>query len=106
MKFLLDTHTFLWFINGDSRLGAYVRQLIENSENIRLVSIASLWEMSIKASIGKLNLNLTFPEMVTDHINNNAMALLHIKPEHLDILKSLPFHHKDPFDLLMIAQSQ
>jgi len=49
--------------------------------------------MSIKAGIGKLRLNLTFPEMVRDHINGNAMELLHIKPEHLDLVRSLPFHH-------------
>ncbi len=62
--------------------------------------------MSIKASIGKLRLNLTFPEMISEHIDDNAMKLLHINPEHLDIVRSLPFHHKDPFDRLIIAQSQ
>lgn len=60
MKFLLDTHTFLWFTGGSPKLDAYARYLIENTENERLLSIASLWEMSIKASIGKLKLNLTF----------------------------------------------
>lgn len=106
MKLLLDTHTFLWFISGNPKLSAHSRQLIENIENERWVSIASLWEMSIKASIGKLKLNLTFPEIIRNHINDNAMTLLHIKPEHLEIVRSLPFHHKDPFDRLIIAQSQ
>ncbi|MEA1969887.1 MAG: type II toxin-antitoxin system VapC family toxin [Thermodesulfobacteriota bacterium] len=105
MRLLLDTHTFLWFINGNPKLSGHARQLIENIENKRMLSIASLWEMSIKASIGKLRLNLTFPEMISGHIHNNAMTLLHIKPEHLDIVRSLPFHHKDPFDRLIIAQS-
>ena len=105
MKFLLDTHTFLWFTGGSPKLDAYARHLIENTENERLLSIASLWEMSIKASIGKLRLNLTFPEIVSSHVNDNAIKLLHIRPEHLDIVRSLPFHHKDPFDRLIIAQS-
>ncbi len=106
MRLLLDTHTFLWFIGGNPKLSGHARQLIENTENERLISIASLWEMSIKTSIGKLRLNLTFPEMISEHIDDNAMKLLHIKPEHLDIVRSLPFYHKDPFDRLIIAQSQ
>lgn len=86
-------------------MDAYARLLIENAKNERFLSIASLWEMSIKASIGKLRLDITFSEMVSSHIRDNAINLLHIMPEHLDILKSLPFHHKDPFDRLIIAQS-
>jgi PIN domain nuclease of toxin-antitoxin system len=104
MKLLLDTHTFLWFTGGNLKLSTHVRQLIENTENERLLSIASLWEMAIKASIGSLRLNLTFQEIVIDHINGNAIKLLHIEPEHLDNVRSMPFHHKDPFDRLIIAQ--
>ena len=98
MKLLLDTHTFLWFIGGNPELSSYARKLIENPENERLLSIASLWEMSIKASIGKLKLELPFTQIVTDHIDGNAIKLFHITPEHLDTLTILPFHHKDPFD--------
>ena len=104
MKLLLDTHTFLWFIAGSSKLSDYAQQLIEDSSNERLLSIASLWEMSIKASIGKLRLELPFTEIVTLHVKKNAIKLLHISPEHLENLRSLPFHHKDPFDRLIIAQ--
>ena len=106
MKLLLDTHTFLWFINGDSKLSNYVKQLIENKENKRFLSIASLWEMSIKVNLGKLKLNLTFQKMFNEHIEGNAIKLLNIKPKHLDVLNLLPFYHKDPFDRLIIAQSQ
>jgi PIN domain nuclease of toxin-antitoxin system len=106
VRLLLDTHTFLWFIGGNPCLSGYARQLIEDTGNESVLSIASLWEMSIKTSIGKLRLNITFQEMVRDHINGNAMNLLPISPEHLDILRSLAFHHKDPFDRLIIAQSQ
>lgn len=106
MRLLLDTHAFLWFIGGDPRLSHYARKLIESAENERLVSVASLWEMAIKASIGRLRLNVTFPNMVRDHVKGNAMNLLQISPEHLEILRSLPFHHKDPFDRIIIAQSR
>ncbi|MCP4365040.1 MAG: type II toxin-antitoxin system VapC family toxin [Planctomycetes bacterium] len=105
MKLLLDTHTFLWFTSGSSQLSDHARRLIENTENEKLVSIASLWEMAIKAGIGKLKLNLSLPEIARDHIGGNAMKLLHIMPEHLEIVRTLPFHHKDPFDRLIIAQS-
>jgi len=106
MKLLIDTHAFLWFIAGNPKLSGSARKLIENIENERLLSIASMWEMSIKASIGKLRLDLAFPDIVKHHINENLIMLLPIKPEHLDIVRSLPFHHKYPFDRLIIAQSQ
>jgi PIN domain nuclease of toxin-antitoxin system len=64
VRLLLDTHTFLWFMGGNPKLSGHVRQLIEDAETEKLLSIASLWEISIKAGIGKLKLNLTFTEMV------------------------------------------
>lgn len=105
MRFLLDTHALLWFINGDTQLSDYARQQIENLDNKRLISTASIWEMAIKVSIGKLKIGLPFTELYTAHIQGNAIELLEINPKHLDILKSLPFHHKDPFDRLIISQS-
>ena len=105
MKLLLDTHTVLWFINGDANLSAVARQLIEDHENERLLSIASLWEMAIKISIGKLELNISFANLLEQQITTNAIDLLHISPAHLDVLKTLSFHHRDPFDRLIIAQS-
>ncbi len=106
MRLLLDTHTFLWFINGDPRLSNNAKKLIENVSNERLISIACLWEISIKVSIGKLNLNLSFKQLFEDHIHGNAIKLLHITPEHLDVLSKLFFHHKDPFDRLIISQGK
>lgn len=105
MKLLLDTHTFLWFIEGSLNLSDTARTLIEDQENQRLLSIASLWEMSIKVSIGKLTLGMSISELIEREVYGNAIELLEIQPEHLDELVALPFHHKDPFDRLMIAQS-
>ncbi len=105
MRLLLDTHAFLWFIRADPRLSGHARQLIESRDNERHLSVASLWEMSIKSSLGKLRLSLPFTELVSEHVAGNAIGLLHIAPDHLDVLRQLPFHHKDPFDRLIIAQS-
>lgn len=105
MKLLLDTHTFLWFIAGSFNLSDTARMLIEEQENQRFVSIASLWEMSIKVSIGKLTLGMSLSELLDREVYGNAIELLEIQSAHLDELVTLPFHHKDPFDRLMIAQS-
>lgn len=104
MKLLLDTHTFLWFIGGDPQLTEHARQHIEDMANDRLVSVASLWEIAIKVSIGKLTVSLPFPDLVEQHVYQNAMQLLQITPEHVEVVRTLPFHHKDPFDRLLISQ--
>jgi PIN domain nuclease of toxin-antitoxin system len=106
VRLLLDTHTFLWFIDGDTALSPYARQLIEDRTNERLLSMASLWEMAIKASLGRLTLTLSFTDLVVEHVHGNAIELFEILPSHLDVLTTLPFYHKDPFDRMLIAQSQ
>jgi PIN domain nuclease of toxin-antitoxin system len=105
MKLLLDTHTFLWFIGGSSNLNSTARDLIDDRSNQRFLSIASLWEISVKVSIGKLKIALDFIDLVPREVYGNAIDLLNISPEHLDELAKLPFYHKDPFDRLIIAQS-
>lgn len=105
MKLLLDTHAFLWFIDGNPKLPEYVRRLIEDIANEPSLSVASLWEMSIKNSLGRLKLPCPFTKLVAEQVHGNAIKLLHIAPEHLDVLRTLSFYHKDPFDRLIIAQS-
>ncbi len=104
MKLLLDTHTFLWFIEGDLNLSKTARSLIEDEGNQRFLSIASLWEMAIKVSVNKLTLQTAFTSLVMQQVYGNAIEVLEIRPEHLDVLANMPFHHKDPFDRLIIAQ--
>jgi PIN domain nuclease of toxin-antitoxin system len=105
VKLLLDTHAFLWFIGGNSELSSSARARIEDKENDRYLSVASLWEMAIKVSIGKLDVPLPFTRLVQHHVMGNAIEVLPIEPEHLDEQRSLPFHHRDPFDRLIIAQA-
>ncbi|MDQ3130084.1 MAG: type II toxin-antitoxin system VapC family toxin [Acidobacteriota bacterium] len=105
MKLLLDTHIFLWFITADKRLSLSARQLIEEGANDKFVSVASLWEIAVKHSLKKLTLIDEFDTLFPAQINNNGFGLLEIKTEHLSGLINLPFHHWDPFDRLLAAQT-
>ncbi len=105
MKVLLDTHTFLWFIEGDARVGPDARREILEPGNVRLLSVASLWEIAIKASTGKLKQHNSFENLVQVQVFGNAIDLLGISAKHLDIVQNLPFHHRDPFDRLLVAQA-
>ena len=105
MSYLLDTHAFLWFINDDKLLSAGAKTLIETTDETIYLSIASLWEMAIKISLGRLNMPLPFAAFISDQLHNNYITVLNISIEHLDLLTTLPFHHRDPFDRLLIAQS-
>ena len=86
MKLLLDTHTFLWFIAGDSAISSRALQLIQEPTNERFLSVASLWEMAIKASLGKLEIASSFQELVASQVEANAIQLLEIAPRHLEVV--------------------
>jgi len=105
MKLLLDTHTFLWFIMGSPNLSADARALIEDATNEKFFSVASLWEMAIKLSIGKLTLSAPFDVLFPQQLTLNGVDLLGIEIEHAAAVAVLPFHHRDPFDRLLIAQA-
>ncbi len=105
MKLLLDTHTLLWFIAGSASLSAYARSLIEDVEHEKFVSIASIWETAIKVSIGKMTLSAPFDVLFPQQLQINGFELLPVKIEHTSVISALPFHHRDPFDRLLIAQA-
>lgn len=105
MRYLLDTHSLLWFLSGDAGLTERARRIIENTDHDILVSIASLWEIAIKHSLGKLKLAQPFEEIFPHQLEINSLSLLGIRLPHVMKVSSLPFHHRDPFDRLLIAQS-
>ena len=105
MKLLIDTHTLLWFIVGSASLSAYARSLIEDAANEKFVSIVSIWETAIKVSIGKMSLSAPFDILFPHQLQINGFDLLSVKIEHTSVLTALPFHHRDPFDRLLIAQA-
>ena len=104
MKLLIDTHTFLWFIDDNPRLSARAKDLLESDADL-LLSVASLWEISIKVSIRKLSLAQPYDVFVPRQLTDNAIEILPISLAHLGVVSTLPFHHRDPFDRLMIAQA-
>lgn len=105
MKLLLDTHTLLWFVLGDASLSATARQLIEDAANSKLVSPATYWELAIKISIGKYALHEPYETFIDRAIRQNGFLILPIESRHTAALINLPFHHRDPFDRLMVAQA-
>ncbi len=106
MSYLLDTHTFLWFINGDASLSSTAKALIEDPESTIYLSVASIWEMAIRVSLDKLEMPSPFTDFIDEQLSENTIILLNIKTAHTGIVATLPFHHRDPFDRLIIAQSK
>lgn len=104
MQFLLDTHTFLWFIDESKEIPEHIFNLLESDVDL-LLSIASLWEIAIKVNIGKLNLPKKYAEFVREQMGINDIEILPISLSHLNLISILPLHHKDPFDRLIIAQA-
>jgi PIN domain nuclease of toxin-antitoxin system len=104
MAFLLDTHTFLWFVAGDKQLPPTVRDKIKDIKQHCFLSVASLWEITIKFQIGKLTLNISLEELF-NYIDRNQIEIIPINIEHLLTLSELPRHHGDPFDRLIISQA-
>ena len=102
VKCLLDTHALLWWLADDDRLGPAPRALIADPATEALVSVVSLWEITVKQRIGKLAADIPALLRATEA----AFPLLPIRPAHLRRLAALPAHHRDPFDHLLIAQAQ
>ncbi len=105
MNILLDTHTTLWFLAGDKRLSRSARDVIESEENVRVFSDASLWEIAIKQSLGKLKLSGPWESRLMTALKRNAIDSLPIEKSHIFGVASLPFHHRDPFDRLLISSA-
>jgi PIN domain nuclease of toxin-antitoxin system len=105
MKYLLDTHTFLWWDMESSRLSTRAFALCQDRSNVLLLSIASVWEIQIKQQAGKLGLSAPLGEIIQKQRQTNGIKLLPIRLSHVLGLASLPDHHKDPFDRLLVAQA-
>jgi PIN domain nuclease of toxin-antitoxin system len=105
MKLLLDTHVVIWFITDDAKLPLETKNLICSSENTCFVSIASFWEIGIKYALGRLSLRAELSK-IFEIIYDSGFLLLPIAPEHILTNALLPFHHRDPFDRLIIAQGK
>ena len=105
MRVLVDTHVFLWWVEGDRRLPVKARAALADRDNECLFSLVSAWELAIKAGLGKLKLALPVTRYVVEHVAANGFQTLDIRMAHVGRVESLPTHHGDPFDRLLIAQA-
>lgn len=106
MNILLDTHAFLWFVDDNPRLSEPARVLIESEDSQPFISMASLWEIAIKISLGKLQLKQPYETFIPQQLALNGIGILNLSLEHTAAIASLPFHHRDPFDRLIVVQAK
>jgi PIN domain nuclease of toxin-antitoxin system len=105
MTVLLDTHCLLWFLKDDPQLSIAAKATIQDSQNRKLVSVATCWEIAIKAGLKKLHLAEPSGALLQRELPRNNLEVLSISLEHATAVESLPLHHKDPFDRILIAQA-
>ncbi len=106
MRLLLDTHTLLWWVDDDPQLSPEARRQIADEGNDCLVSLVCAWEMAIKAGTGKLKLAVSVQRYFQEHLTPNNFQLLPIGLDHVTLVETLPPHHRDPFDRILIAQAR
>jgi PIN domain nuclease of toxin-antitoxin system len=105
VKLLLDTHAFLWWVEGAPALGRRARAEVANPDNEVFFSIASCWELAIKLSLGKLRLTQSLERFIPEQLTRNGFVLVGVEFRHVAGVADLPFHHRDPFDRLLVAQA-
>ena len=105
MKLLLDTHIFLWWADNPEKLSQAALSALQDEANELLLSVASVWEMQIKIQLRKLKLSRPLKHLIKNQQETNQLNLLPVELKHVLALDALPFHHKDPFDRLLMAQS-
>ena len=105
MKVLLDTHAFLWSITGDDRLSKTAEEIFLDPDNNLFFSAASFWEICIKMNLGKLSLKRGWFKTIQEEMRTNAVQWLPVEMQHFFELTKLPFHHRDPFDRMLVAQA-
>ena len=105
MRVLVDTHVFLWWVEGDRALPVKARAALADQDNECLFSLVSVWELAIKAGLGKLKLALPVQRYVIEHVAANGFRMLDFQMAHVGRVESLASHHGDPFDRLLIAQA-
>ncbi|MEZ4837309.1 MAG: type II toxin-antitoxin system VapC family toxin [Caldilineaceae bacterium] len=106
MRVLLDTHVFLWWIANDPQLSSVARQLVTDPQTEPLLSTVSGWEIAIKSGLGRLNLSEDLQTFVAEQLRINTIRVLPIEMGHALHVYTLPHHHRDPFDRMLVAQSQ
>ena len=104
MRILVDTHTFIWAVSDPKRLSHKAKVLLEDPDNDAVLSVASIWEMAIKTSLGRLTIASSLADLLRDQISHRQFSVLSISAEHAIGVVSLPMYHTDPFDRLLVSQ--
>jgi len=105
LDLLFDMHSFVWWADEPTKLSRAALAALEDENNRLFLSDVSIWEMQIKVQLGKMKLKLPLKDLIDSQQRDNEVEILPITTEHILALDNLPFHHKDPFDRLLIAQS-
>lgn len=105
MRLLLETHAVIWAVDQPSLLGPQAKPALEDLANSLVLSAATIWEIAIKIGVNKLSLSLPYRQWMTRAINDLGVTILPVTVEYADVQTTLPFHHRDPFDRLLIAQT-
>ena len=105
MKLLLDTHTLIWAVDDPAQLAPRAAAELQDPANELLLSAGSIWELAIKVGAKKLELSMPYGQWISQAISDLGLIILPISVEHADVQTELPFHHRDPFDRLLVAQS-
>ena len=106
MKLLLDSHTLIWAADDPAKLTAVAQGLLQDPAHDRLLSVATLWEIAIKFSLGRLPLSMPYRQWMDQAMADLGLVVLPITLDHAERQASLPWHHRDPFDRLLVAQAQ
>lgn len=105
MRILLDSHTFLWALGADDRLGSAVRFALGRTDVEVWLSAATIWELGIKIALGRLHTRVPLRELLAAAVSRGGMRVLMVSPEHALRASELPLHHRDPFDRMLVAQA-
>ena len=105
MRLLLDSHTLIWAADNPARVPTKAMSVLGHPASIRLISAGTIWEIAIKVRLGRLPLAMPYRQWIDQAIADQCLTLLDIQLDHTECLTTLPFHHRDPFDRLLAAQS-
>ena len=106
MKLLLDTHTILWWVNEYEKLSSEAKTMLLNDEHTLYISIVSAWEIAIKVSIGKITELIGGVRTFFMKVEDMPVFMLPVMPHHIEMVETLPFIHRDPFDRLLVATAK
>jgi PIN domain nuclease of toxin-antitoxin system len=105
VRLLLDTHAFLWWVDGTHPVGRRAKTAVADPDTEVLLSIASCWEIAIKVSLGKVRLAKPVDRFIAEQLSLNGFSVLEATLRHVSLVADMPFHHRDPFDRVLIAQA-